>query len=110
MEVQAWRCGRLSYGRSNHRKRAMAVMIFSFCIFSQECLEKGRAERVQEFSRRRLLQGDPSAPPVGYAMSQQIVVDANGLGDYTTVQGAVDAVPAGNPQKVVIRINAGDYV
>lgn len=111
MEIPTSRCGGLNIGL-DHRKRAMAV-IFTFCIFAQECVAKGHAERGQEVFNRKLLQGDQSmgeAPPVSYAISQQIVVDANGLGDYTTVQGAVDAVPAGNPQKIVIRINAGNYV
>ncbi|KAG0631075.1 hypothetical protein M758_1G225600 [Ceratodon purpureus] len=112
METRRPRWRRFSSGGSRCTFRAMAVlMIFSFCIFSQVCVAE--RQRGEGFPSRRLLQGDPSvgeAPPVGYAISHQIVVDANGLGDFTTVQGAVDAVPAGNPQKIVIRINAGDYV
>lgn len=44
------------------------------------------------------------------AISPQITVNANGGGDYTTVQAAVNAVPDGNPQHLVIRIVAGNYV
>ena len=101
------------YGGLNCARKCAIAVILSFCMFSQECVANGHAERGQDFARRKLLQGDApmgGAPPMGYATSPQIVVDANGLGDYTTVQDAVDAVPPGNPQKVVIRISAGNYV
>lgn len=41
---------------------------------------------------------------------QTIVVDANGSGDFLSVQDAVDSVPENNIKRVVIHIHAGCYM
>ncbi len=38
-----------------------------------------------------------------------LTVAADGSGDFTTVQGAIDSVPAGNTQRVVITVKKGNY-
>ncbi|XP_073391746.1 probable pectinesterase 68 [Physcomitrium patens] len=94
------------------RKLAMTVL-FSIFIFFQERETEARIEpQEQGFTYRNLLQANPATdiPSSGRSMTlRQIVVDANGLGDFLSVQAAVDAVPAENPLRVVIRINAGNY-
>ncbi|MGK5682081.1 pectinesterase family protein [Actinoplanes sp. URMC 104] len=40
---------------------------------------------------------------------ERVVVAADGSGDFTTVQQAVDAVPAGNPVPFVIAVRPGTY-
>ncbi len=47
-----------------------------------------------------------SAPAAGAAM---LVVAADGSGDFATVQGAVDFVPANNTKRVVILVKKGTY-
>ena len=44
------------------------------------------------------------------ANSTAITVAADGSGDFTTVQGAIDFVPVNNPQRVVITVKKGIYV
>ena len=44
------------------------------------------------------------------ANAAAITVAADGSGDFTTVQGAVDFVPVNNPQRVVITVKKGTYV
>lgn len=94
------------------RKLAMTVL-FSIFIFFQGRETEARIEpQEQGFTYRNLLQENPATdiPSSGSSMTlRQIVVDANGLGDFLSVQAAVDAVPAENPLRVVIRINAGNY-
>ena len=59
--------------------------------------------------------GDPNtwrfttraAPQIGTA--GQITVAQDGTGDFCSVQGAIDAVPANNAQPVVIYVRAGTY-
>lgn len=46
---------------------------------------------------------------IGYEKTQEIVVSSDGTGDFTSVQAAVDAVPAGNTNPVVISIKPGTY-
>ncbi|XP_074584110.1 putative pectinesterase 68 [Curcuma longa] len=41
---------------------------------------------------------------------QTIVVDANGSGDFLSVQEAVDSVPENNTKRIVIHIHAGCYI
>ncbi|XP_042404215.1 probable pectinesterase 68 [Zingiber officinale] len=41
---------------------------------------------------------------------QTIVVDANGSGDFLSVQDAVDSVPENNIKRVIIHIHAGCYI
>ncbi|MGW0201809.1 pectinesterase family protein [Nonomuraea sp. NPDC003201] len=49
-------------------------------------------------------------PPVTAAPAPAaIVVAADGSGDHTTVQAAVDAVPAGNTRPVTILVRKGTY-
>jgi pectinesterase len=43
------------------------------------------------------------------AMAKDITVTSDGSGDFTTVQAAVDAVPANNSERVVIHIKPGTY-
>jgi len=43
------------------------------------------------------------------ATATALTVAADGNGDFTTVQGAIDAVPAGNNQRVVITVKKGNY-
>lgn len=91
--------------------KLLELATLSYLMVSQECKAMGALE--DTFPHRKLLQGDPGmgeAPPLGTAISPQIIVDAGGGGDYTTVQAAVNAVPDGNPQRLVIRIFAGNYV
>jgi pectin methylesterase-like acyl-CoA thioesterase len=45
-------------------------------------------------------------PPVN---SQRLVVSADGSGDFSTVQGAVDFIPDKNPKRVTIFIKNGTY-
>jgi pectinesterase len=45
-------------------------------------------------------------PPAG---AQRLVVSGNGMGDFNTVQGAVDFIPDHNPQRVTIFIKTGVY-
>ncbi|HVE56921.1 MAG TPA: pectinesterase family protein, partial [Pyrinomonadaceae bacterium] len=47
-----------------------------------------------------------SAPAAG---TNVLTVAANGTGDFCTIQGAVDFVPAGNAQRVVINVKNGIY-
>ncbi|MEP6901472.1 MAG: pectinesterase family protein [Actinomycetota bacterium] len=47
-----------------------------------------------------------SAPTGGVNV---LTVNANGTGDFCTIQGAVDFVPAGNAQRVVINVKNGSY-
>jgi pectinesterase len=47
--------------------------------------------------------------PSGAAAQTVISVAADGSGDYTTVQEAVDAVPSGNSSEVTIQIAPGEY-
>ncbi|HEY0461226.1 MAG TPA: pectinesterase family protein [Pyrinomonadaceae bacterium] len=47
-----------------------------------------------------------SAPAAG---SSVLTVNANGTGDFCTIQGAVDFVPAANAQRVVINVKNGAY-
>jgi PelA/Pel-15E family pectate lyase len=46
---------------------------------------------------------------VAHARSRQIVVAADGSGDFKTVQEAVDGVPENNSQPIVIQIKPGVY-
>lgn len=48
----------------------------------------------------------PEPPP---ATATRLVVAADGSGDFNTVQGAADFVPANPPQRVTIFIRNGDY-
>jgi pectinesterase len=48
-----------------------------------------------------------AAPPA--ANATRVVVAADGSGDFNTVQGAVDFVPANHPQRVTIFIKDGTY-
>ena len=48
----------------------------------------------------------PSAPPAGASV---LTVNADGSGDFCTIQGAVDFVPAGNAQRVVVNVKNGTY-
>ena len=55
-----------------------------------------------------------AAVPAGVAQaachrSTTVVVAPDGSGDFTTVQAAVDAAPAGNTQRYTIRIKPGTY-
>ena len=47
-----------------------------------------------------------SAPTAG---TNVLTVNANGAGDFCTIQGAVDFVPANNAQRVVINVKNGTY-
>jgi Pectinesterase/MBG domain/Immunoglobulin domain len=47
-----------------------------------------------------------AAPPAG---TTALTVAADGTGDFSTVQGAVDFVPAGNTKRVVITVKKGTY-
>lgn len=47
-----------------------------------------------------------SGPPPG---TTRLMVDANGGGDFCTVQGAIDFVPENNTQRVVIHVRRGTY-
>ncbi|CAM6099791.1 unnamed protein product [Calypogeia fissa] len=67
----------------------------------------------QEPSRRSLLQaadGGFDHDAISSSRFASVTVDQNGSGDFTTVQGAIDAVPESNTQRVVIRIFPGTYV
>ncbi len=44
------------------------------------------------------------------ANATAVTVAADGSGDFTTVQGAVDFVPVNNPQRVVLTVKKGTYV
>ena len=50
-----------------------------------------------------------SASPSGSPTSGSPTVAADGTGTYTTVQAAVNAVPANNTSRVTITIKAGTY-
>ena len=45
----------------------------------------------------------------GPANPAALTVAADGSGDFTTVQGAIDSVPVGNTQRVVITVKKGNY-
>jgi hypothetical protein len=47
-----------------------------------------------------------AAPAAGASV---LTVNANGTGDFCTIQGAVDFVPAGNAQRVIINVKNGSY-
>ncbi len=47
--------------------------------------------------------------PAGPASATAITVAADGSGDFTTVQGAIDSVPVNNDQRVVINVKKGSY-
>jgi autotransporter-associated beta strand protein len=48
--------------------------------------------------------------PTGPANPTNLIVAADGSGDFVTVQGAVDSVPPGNTNYTVINIHDGNYV
>jgi autotransporter-associated beta strand protein len=48
--------------------------------------------------------------PTGPANPTNLVVAADGSGDFATVQGAVDSIPGGNTNYTVVNINSGNYV
>lgn len=48
----------------------------------------------------------PAAPAPG---TSQLAVSADGTGDFCTVQGAIDFVPANNPQRLTINVADGVY-
>jgi autotransporter-associated beta strand protein len=48
--------------------------------------------------------------PTGPANPTNLVVAADGSGDFVTVQGAVDSIPAGNNNSILINIRDGNYV
>lgn len=91
-----------------HMMLAAVVVILNFLVLLQECKASTAAGRGQEdivTSNRKLLQSVAGLPP-----PTKIVVDSNGYGSFRSVQAAVDSIPVGNPQKVVIQINAGNYL
>jgi pectin methylesterase-like acyl-CoA thioesterase len=47
-----------------------------------------------------------AAPP---ALSDRVVVSADGSSDFSTVQGAIDFIPANHPQRVTVFIRRGRY-
>ncbi|MEY2880303.1 MAG: hypothetical protein RLZZ15_2683 [Verrucomicrobiota bacterium] len=47
--------------------------------------------------------------PASTATAAAITVAADGSADFTTVQGAIDSVPAGNTSRVVITVKRGTY-
>ncbi|XP_010919565.1 probable pectinesterase 68 [Elaeis guineensis] len=47
---------------------------------------------------------------VGPTGQYALVVDANGSGDFLSVQEAVDFIPENNNKRVIIQINAGRYI
>jgi len=51
-----------------------------------------------------------STKTAGPANATNILVSADGTGDFVTVQGAVDFVPSGNTTPTLITINTGNYV
>jgi hypothetical protein len=51
-------------------------------------------------------QTKPAAPAAG---TTTLTVAADGTGDFCTVQGAIDFVPAGNTHRVHIQVRAGTY-
>ena len=42
-------------------------------------------------------------------LSDTLIVDVAGKGDFNTVQGALDFIPDFNEQQTVILVNPGDY-
>ena len=48
--------------------------------------------------------------PTGPANATNLVVAADGSGDFATVQGAVDSVPPGNSTYTLINVHNGNYV
>lgn len=87
-----------------HTMFAAVVVILNFLVLLQEC-EAGRGQDDIVISNRKLLQSVAGLPP-----PTKIVVDLNGYGSFRSVQAAVDSIPVGNPQKVVIQINPGNYL
>ncbi len=45
----------------------------------------------------------------GPASRDTLIVDANGTGDFNTIQGALDYIPDFSPEQTVILVKAGDY-
>ena len=91
-----------------HTMFAAVVVILNFLVLLQECKAStvaGRGEDDIVISNRKLLQSVAGLPP-----PTKIVVDLNGYGSFRSVQAAVDSIPVGNPQKVVIQINPGNYL
>lgn len=43
------------------------------------------------------------------ATNRSIIVDIEGKGDYTSVQKAIDAVPAGNSNWIIVHVRKGIY-
>jgi len=48
--------------------------------------------------------------PTGPADPTNLVVAADGSGDFATVQGAVDSIPSGNTNYTVVNVHNGNYV
>lgn len=91
-----------------HIMLAAVVVILNFLALVQGCKASTVAGRGQDdivISNRKLLQSVADLPP-----PTKIVVDLNGYGSFMSVQAAVDSIPVGNPQKVVIQINPGNYL
>ncbi len=47
--------------------------------------------------------------PTGAANPTNLIVSADGTGDFVTVQGAVDSIPANNTVRTIINIHDGNY-
>jgi hypothetical protein len=75
-------------------------------------LEYGRKYRVEidegvfPASPRKWTFTTAAAPP---SLTDTLVVDASGAGDFSTLQGALDLVPDFSPAPVVIKVMPGDY-
>ena len=88
--------GALDYGRSYYVTIAAGV-------FNVD----GRGSAALDDPARWRFTTKPSAPAAG---AQRLVIAADGRGDFCTVQGAIDFVPAENVQPVTLELQRGDYI
>lgn len=77
----------------------ITTILIIFCV----CAHAGNSNAASSTSKHHHKWVGPS----GHRL---ITVDANGLGEFPTVQAAVDAVPHNNTKNVLILISAGSYM
>ncbi len=88
---------------------ALAVALLAGSVMAQARPQLDAAQAARLEMRHYLGDWVPAAAEAMADAKADFVVDAEGRGTHRTVQGAVDAVPAGGTRRWVIHIRAGTY-
>ena len=117
--LQQWSCGSgtnqqwrfVASGSGTHQ---IVSVSSGLCISDQAASTSAGAAIVQETctgNSNKQWTFNPVTAPAGSvtAPAGSLVVAADGTGSFTSVQAAVDAVPASNPSRVTIAIKPGTY-